>query len=63
MNIHIRTIRTFEDMIEAVNSVGFLPFFSNAVRGWSIGEHTDPALWFSDTEDGPWEWKGPAVQT
>ena len=49
-------------MIDAVNAAGFLPFFGNAVPGWSVGDLTDPSLWFSDTEDGPWEWKGPAVQ-
>lgn len=37
---------------------GFLPFFKNEIPGFSIEEHTPPQVWFSDTADGPWEWKG-----
>ena len=53
------------DTPEAVSSLvqkwGFLPFFRNAVTGFSIEEHTPPDLWFGDA-DGPWEWKGPVIR-
>ena len=54
----IDRIRSREDLAEMARRVGILPFFSNRVPGWSVQEHIDPALWFTDRE-GPWEWKGP----
>lgn len=54
-------IRTKQDLIEAVNELGFLPFFTNSIEGFSIEEHVDPKIWFSDIE-GPWEWKGPVIR-
>ena len=52
-----------EAILRTVERLGFLPFFENEIPGFSIGEHTPPALWFSDTEDGPWEWKGPVASS
>ena len=43
---------------KTVRELGFLPFFRNEIPGFSIEEHTPPALWFTETP-GPWEWKGP----
>lgn len=41
---------------------GFLPFFRNAVEGFSIEDGTPPELWFTDEQmAGPWEWKGPII--
>ena len=54
-------IREKEDLIRAVNDLGFLPFFKNSIEGFSIEEHIDPKIWFSDN-DGPWEWKGPVIR-
>ena len=51
-----------EAIAETVCRLGFLPFFRNEVPGFSIAEHTPPALWFSDTQEGPWEWKGPVAR-
>ena len=55
------TITSKESLIEAVECFGFLPFFRNAVPGFSIAEHIAPELWFTDVE-GPWEWKGPVIR-
>ena len=52
-----------EKILETVQRLGFLPFFKNGIPGFSIAEHTPPRLWFSDTEEGPWEWKGPLART
>ena len=54
-------IQTKEDLIRAVDAVGFLPFFKNSIEGFSVEEHVDPAIWFTDLE-GPWEWKGPVIR-
>ena len=55
-------LRCKEDIIRLVDEVGFLPFFANDIGGFSIEEHTPRELWFSDTADGPWEWKGPIAR-
>jgi len=50
------------EAIEAlVIKQGFLPFFKNKIPGFSIEEHTPSELWFSDEQEGPWEWKGPVI--
>lgn len=54
-------IRTKEDLMAAVDSLGFLPFFAHEIEGFSIEEHVDPRAYFSD-EEGVWEWKGPVIQ-
>lgn len=53
-------IRNMEDLQRAVEELGFLPFFENSIRGFSIEEHVDPRIWFTGG-DGPWEWKGPVI--
>lgn len=55
------TIRTKEDLKNAVETYGFLPYFVNSIPGFSIEEHTDPQLWFGE-EEGTWEWKGPVIR-
>ena len=41
---------------------GFLPFFQNAIEGFSIEDHTPSEFWFTDEQmAGPWEWKGPII--
>lgn len=55
------TIRTKEDLIKAIDEMGFLPLFENSIPGFSVEENVDPAIWFG-SEPGPWEWKGPVIQ-
>lgn len=55
--MQIPTLRSPEDVRETVGLLGFLPFFRNEIPGYSIEEHTPPALWFTEVP-GPWEWKG-----
>ena len=50
-----------EDLMDAVERLGFLPFFRNAIPGFSVAEHVPRELWFTD-EPGPWEWKGPVIR-
>ncbi len=56
-------VRSPEELTRLVSEVGFLPFFRNVIPGFSIEECCPPELWFSDTLDGPWEWKGPVART
>lgn len=55
-------LRSAEDLAAWVAEAGFLPFFRCGIPGFSIEEHTPPELWFSATEEGPWEWKGPVTR-
>lgn len=52
-------IHSMDELEDLIREVGFLPFFTNAVPGYSIEECTPRKLWFNDDVDGPWEWKGP----
>lgn len=56
-------IKSWPELEALVLEYGFLPFFQNEIAGFSVEEHTPPRLWFSDTEDGPWEWKGPVARS
>ncbi|MBO4421959.1 MAG: hypothetical protein J5879_00855 [Clostridia bacterium] len=49
------------ELEDAVQKTGFLPFFRNAVGGFSLEERCPRRLWFT-SEPGPWEWKGPVVR-
>ncbi len=55
-------ISSMNDLTEAVEEYGFLPYFENSLPGFSIEEHADPRVWFSDSEEGIWEWKGPVIR-
>lgn len=55
------TIKNRADLEDAVKRFGFLPFFANSIKGFSIEEHIAPELWFTE-EEGPWEWKGPIIR-
>ena len=54
-------IESCTDLVRMIDEWGFLPLFKNRIPGFSVEEHTDPALWFAEGVDGPWEWKGPAI--
>ncbi|MBR1757817.1 MAG: hypothetical protein IJ744_03710 [Lachnospiraceae bacterium] len=55
------TIRTKQDVVDAVNRLGFLPYFENRIEGFSIEEHVGSEAWF-DSAEGVWEWKGPLIR-
>lgn len=53
-----RRLRTPEQLIEAVNEIGFLPLFRNSVPGFSVEERTLAGDWWTgDEERDPWEWR------
>ena len=64
-NLAAPTIVSAETMLRAVRECGIVPFFENAVAGYSVEEMTDPYWWF-DGEGGvlgPWDWKIDCVQS
>lgn len=54
-------ITSAEILDEYAVKFGFLPFFKNSIRGFSVEEMCPRELWFTD-KPGPWEWKGPVIR-
>lgn len=52
-------LNSHEALEALVMKLGFLPLFANEIPGFSVEEYTPQERWFSDENDGPWEWKGP----
>ena len=51
-------IRTWQELVNWINEIGFLPLFGNEIEGFSAEEHTSPDYWWSgDTDEDPWEWR------
>lgn len=59
--MNLGEFHTLTEMQRMIAERGFLPFFENEISQFSISEFTPRELWFSDEQDGPWEWKGPAI--
>lgn len=55
--IHTR-IRTWQELVNWINEVGFLPLFANEITGFSVEEHVASDFWWTgDREQDPWEWR------
>ncbi len=51
-------IRTWRELVNWINEVGFLPLFGNEIKGFSVEEHVSPGFWWTgDAEQDPWEWR------
>ena len=51
-------IRSWQELINWINEIGFLPLFGNGVTGFSAEEHTSPDYWWSGIRsEDPWEWR------
>jgi len=51
-------IKSPDELLDYINTVGFLPLFGNEVDGFSVEEHTAPGAWWTDDEDtDPWAWR------
>ena len=51
-------IKNWEELIDWVDEVGFLPLFKNEVTGFSVEEHTASLSWWTGAErHDPWEWR------
>lgn len=51
-------IRTWQELVNWINEIGFLPLFAGGVEGFSAEEHTSPNQWWTgDRQQDPWEWR------
>ena len=58
-------ITSAEAMVSAIREMGIVPFFQNAIPGYSIEEMTPRDNWFDGQENlclTPWDWKIACVQ-
>lgn len=55
-------VRTMQDLINAVETFGIVPYFANSIPGFSLEEHCHPAALWSNTQDCSWDWKGPVIR-
>lgn len=57
------TVSSMQELKELIGKMGFVPFFRNEVRGFSLEEHIAPERWYGagDSWDA-WEWKGPVIR-
>lgn len=57
-------IHTSDELLKVIDSIGFLPLFSNEVTGFSVEEMTATQSWWSaDAAVDPWEWRGVLAKT
>lgn len=53
-----KCLHTVDEAIDYINKVGFLPFFSNDIPGFSLEERTVSGDWWGDDESkDPWVWR------
>jgi len=51
-------VRSWGELIDWIDEVGFLPLFKNEIPGFSVEEHTSNLYWWTgDPEQDPWEWR------
>ena len=51
-------IRSWQELVQWIDEVGFLPLFKNEIEGFSAEEHTSDLFWWSgDPDQDPWEWR------
>lgn len=64
-NLREPRIVSEETMLRTVKDCGLVPFFENAIAGYSVEEMTHPSYWFDGDADvlGPWDWKIGCVQS
>ena len=59
-----KQIKSIEDLERIVEEIGFLPFFSCGIPGYSLEERVDARHWFTGFDGAwdAWEWKGPIAR-
>lgn len=63
----VTMIRTRNDLVDLVNEIGFLPFFSCRIEGFSLEENVSYEAWYQGRQSGKvrwdaWDWKGQVLQ-
>jgi len=65
--MRFQEVDNIDDLISLVENIGFLPFFTNRIPGFSLEEIISPECWYQGLEGGridwpAWDWKGEVVQ-
>lgn len=56
-------VETKQDLEDAVQEFGFLPYFENSIPGFSLEEHCSRQTLFGELDgNDTWSWKGPVIQ-
>ena len=60
-------IKNREELVELVNEIGFLPFFSGRIEGFSLEENISYDAWYQGRWSGKihwdaWDWKGQVLR-
>lgn len=51
-------IRSWRELIDWINEIGFIPLFKNEIPGFSVEEHTSDLFWWTDDPaQDPWKWR------
>lgn len=59
-----RRLRTWREVIDRINEIGFLPLFKNEVPGFSVEEQVSDLFWWTgDPAQDPWEWRALIART
>ena len=53
-------IGSMDELIKLIDTVGFDPFFTNEIDGFSLEEHIEHRCWFDGSD--PWELFGVRVR-
>ena len=57
-------LHSSDELLEVIESVGFLPLFGNAIQGFSVENMTATSYWWcGDADVDPWEWRGILART
>jgi len=53
-----RILHSADEAAELIHETGFIPLFSNAIKGFSIEEMTEESAWWTgDPATDPWSWR------
>lgn len=56
-------IDSMDALIKLIDEVGFVPFFVNDIKGFSLEEHITDRCWYYGSDPWEaWEWKGPVIR-
>ena len=56
-------IGSMDELIKLIDTVGFVPFFTNEIDGFSLEEHIEHRCWYDGSDPWEaWEWKGPVIR-
>ena len=55
-------VRSRQDLVDAIETFGIIPYFTTSVPGFSLEEHCSPSVLWYDDDNNTWEWKGPVIR-